>query len=297
MYKKNIFQRIIGRIIVIFYPYLPNTIALKLLFWNNVGYKLDLNNPRTYNEKLQWLKINDIHPEYGKLVDKIEAKKYVANIIGDKYIIPTIAEYDNVDEIEWDILPNQFVVKTNHGCGGMVICKDKHLLNIANAEKILRNALKKDYYKKNKEYPYKYVKKRILVEKYMEDETGELRDFKFFCFDGNVFCLFVATDRGKKDEETKFDFYDMDWNLLPFINGHPNSGKKMDKPHNFELMKELASKLSIGFPHLRVDLYNINGKIYFGELTFFHWSGIVPFNPVEWDYKLGEKIKLPISDE
>ena len=296
MYKKNIFQRIIGPLIVIFYPYLPDAIALKLFFWNNVGYKLNMNNPRSFNEKLQWLKINDIHPEYGKLVDKIEAKKYVANKIGDKYIIPTIKEYDNVDEIEWENLPDKFVIKTNHGCGGMVICKDKKLLYIANAEKILRKALKKDYYKKNREYPYKYVKKRILVEKYMEDETGELRDFKFFCFDGNVFCLFVATDRGNKDEETKFDFYDMDWNLLPFTNGHPNSGKKMDKPKNFELMKELASKLSKGFPHLRVDFYNVNGNIYFGELTFFHWSGIVPFNPVEWDYKLGEMMQLPINE-
>ena len=127
----------------------------------------------------------------------------------------------------------------------------------------------------------------------MEDETGELRDFKFFCFGGKPYCLFVASDRSKKDTETKFDFYDMDWNLLPFTNGHPNSGKKMEQPKNFELMKELAGKLSAGIPHVRVDFYNINGDIYFGELTFFHWSGTVPFEPVEWDYKLGDMIHLP----
>lgn len=293
MNKRSLVYRITGRLLTMAYPYLPDRIAIKLYFKYCVGYKLNLENPQTYNEKLQWLKLNDIHPEYGKMVDKIEAKKYVAERIGEEYIIPTLAVYNSVEEIDWDSLPMQFAMKTNHGCGGMVICKDKNQLNIEEAKQILEEALKKDYSKYNHEYPYQFVKRRILVEQYMEDETGELRDFKFFCFDGKPYCLFVATDRGSKTEETKFDFYDMDWNLLPFTNGHPNSGKKMSVPQNFEKMKELASKLSKGIPHVRVDFYNINGKIYFGELTFFHWSGYVPFEPIEWDYKLGSMIKLP----
>lgn len=275
------------------YPYLPPRLAIKWCFKHFVGYPLNLENPRSYNEKLQWLKLNDIHPEYAQMVDKVDAKEYVAKRIGDKYIIPTISVYDSVDQIEWEKLPQQFVIKTNHGCGGMTICKDKDALDISKTKKMLRAALRKDYSRYNHEYPYKYVKRRIIVEKYMEDETGELRDFKFFCFDGKPYCMFLATDRSKDNEETKFDFYDMDWNLLPFLNGHPNSGKIIEKPQHFEEMKELASVLSKGFPHLRVDFYNINGDIYFGELTFFHWSGIVPFEPVEWDYKLGELINLP----
>lgn len=293
MKKKSILYRAISRLISTLYPYLPDELALKLCFKHYVGYRLDLKNPRSYNEKLQWLKLHDKHSEYTQMVDKVEAKKYVANIIGDKYIIPTLTVYDNVEDIDWDNLPEQYVMKTNHGCGRMIICKDKSKVDINEAKAMLTRALKHDYSKYNREYPYKCVKRRILVEKYMEDETGELRDFKFFCFGGKPYCLFVASDRSKKDTETKFDFYDMDWNLLPFTNGHPNSGKKMEKPKNFELMKELAEKLSVGIPHVRVDFYNINGDIYFGELTFFHWSGIVPFEPVEWDYKLGDMIQLP----
>ena len=293
MKKNSIFYRIKGRVIMTLYPYLPKKIAIKTCFRHFVGYSLDLDNPRSFNEKLQWLKLNDIHPEYSIMVDKVEAKKYVAKRIGQQYIIPTIDVYDSVEDINWNSLPQKFVIKTNHGCGGMTICKDKENLDIAHTKKILNKALQKDYSRYNNEYPYKHVKRRIIVENYMEDETGELRDFKFFCFDGKPFCMFLATDRGKKNEETKFDFFDMEWNHLPFTNGHPNSGKVIEKPRNFEKMKELASILSKGFPHLRVDFYNINGNIYFGELTFFHWSGIVPFDPIDWDYKLGELIKLP----
>ncbi len=293
MKKRSLFYRIRGKLIIMARPFMSEKTAIKLWFRHNVGYSLNLDNPQTYNEKLQWLKLYDIHPEYSQLVDKIEAKKYVANLIGDEYIIPTLAIYDNADEIKWDELPDHFAMKTNHGCGGMVICKDKRKLNIEESKRILNDALKKDYSKYNYEYPYRYVKRRILVEEYMEDETGELRDFKFFCFDGKPYCMFLATDRGNENEETKFDFYDMEWNLLPFTNGHPNSGKIIKCPANFDKMKELAARLSQGFPHIRVDFYNVNGKIYFGELTFFHWSGIVPFDPIEWDYKLGGLIKLP----
>lgn len=283
-----------GVLIRYLYPYLPPKIAIEQKFYYCFGKKLDLKNPRTYNEKLQWLKLYDKHPEYSQLVDKIEAKKYVANIIGEEYIIPTLDVYEKVEDIDWEKLPNQFVIKTNHGCGRMIICKDKSKLNIEEEKEMLRKALKQDYSRMNNEYPYRYVHRRMLLEPYMEDETGELRDFKFFCFDGEPFCLFVASDRGKVGVETKFDFYDMDWNFLPFTNGHPNSGRLMSPPQHFNEMKEIARELSKGFPHIRVDLYNINGKIYFGELTLFHWSGLKPFVPEKWDFILGEKLKLPL---
>ena len=139
------------------------------------------------------------------------------------------------------------------------------------------------------------MKPRIIIEQYMEDESGyELKDYKFFCFNGEVKCLFVASDRGKDDDETKFDFYDLEWNLLPFTNGHPNSNKMMKKPENYDKMVEISERLSQGIPHVRVDLYNINGHIFFGELTFFHWSGLMPFNPPEWDYNLGSYLQLPM---
>lgn len=273
---------------------LPDELFLKVVFRYRVGYWPDLKNPRSYNEKLQWLKLHDRHPEYTQMVDKIEAKKYVASIIGDKYIIPTLGIWNTVDEIDWDSLPNQFVIKVTSDSGGIVVCKDKTKLDIEKAKAKLKYGWGKNYYRFNKEYTYKDVKPRIIAEQYMEDESGyELKDYKFFCFDGEPKVLFVATDRGKKDEDTKFDFYDIEFNHLPFLNGHPNARVAPTKPENYEKMVEVARKLSQGMCHVRVDLYNVKGKIYFGELTFFHWSGMTPFEPIEWDYKMGEMINLP----
>lgn len=272
----------------------PDKIYLKWYFYSRVGYKLDLNNPKTFNEKLQWLKLNNRKPEMVKMVDKVDAKEYVAKIIGEEYIIPTLGVYDSVDEIDFDKLPNQFVLKCTHDSGGIVICSDKSKLDIEAAKAKLRRGLKVNYYYQNREWPYKQVKPRIIAEQYMVDESGyELKDYKFFCFDGEVKLLFIASDRGLKTEETKFDFFDTDFNHLPFLNGHPNATKPIDRPKGFEEMKKIAARLSQGQPHLRVDLYDINGRIYFGELTFYHWSGMTPFEPKEWDYKLGEWIILP----
>lgn len=263
-------------------------------YFLNFRKKLNLNNPKTYNEKLQWLKINDKHEEYTMMVDKWEAKKYVASIIGEDHLIPTIGVYDSFDEIVFNELPNQFVMKCTHNSGGIFICKDKSSFDINRAKCQINKWLKKNPYWKNREYPYKNVKPRIIIEQYMEDESGyELKDYKFFCFNGKVKCLFVASDRGRKGEETKFDFLDLDWNLLPFTNGHPNSKKEIIKPDNFDEMIKISEALSKGIPHVRVDLYNINGKIYFGELTFFHWSGLTPFVPDKWDSVFGSWLELP----
>lgn len=267
---------------------------LKMLFPLRVGYKLNLDNPKTFNEKLQWLKLHNRKPIYTKMVDKVEAKEFVANIIGEEYIIPTLGVYDSVDEIDFDKLPDQFVLKCTHDSGGIVVCSNKSELDIEEVRNKLRKGLKRRYFYQNREWPYKQVKPRIIAEKYMVDESGyELKDYKFFCFDGKVELLFIATDRGSKTEETKFDFFDADFNHLPFTNGHPNATKPSVRPKGFDKMKEIAAILSKGHPHLRVDLYDINGKIYFGELTFYHWSGMTPFVPIEWDYKLGDMIKLP----
>lgn len=273
---------------------LPDKWYLFFRFKNRVGYWPHLNQPRTFNEKLQWLKLNDRHAEYTQMVDKIDAKKYVASIIGDKYIIPTLGVWNSVDEIEWDKLPNQFVIKVSSDSGGIVVCKDKQKLDIEKAKEKLTNGWGKNYYVHNKEYPYRDLTPRIIAEEYKEDESGyELRDYKIFCFNGEPKILFVASDRQNAGEDTKFDFFDLNWNHLPFTNGHPNSKEHIAKPKNFEEMLEIAKKLSVGIPQVRIDLYNCNGQIYFGEITFFHWSGMTAFDPVEWDFKLGKMIKLP----
>lgn len=269
---------------------------LKKLFKLYMGYELNLDNPQTFSEKLQWLKLYNRKPEYTQMVDKVGAKEYVASIIGEEYIIPTLGVWNRVEDIDWDTLPNQFVLKCTHDSGGLVICSDKSKVDIDAAKRKLKWGLKRNFYAQNREWPYKNVKHRIIGEQYMVDESGyELKDYKWFCFNGEPKALFIATDRGVEGEETKFDFFDAEFNHLPFTNGHPNAKREIAKPKSFEKMKELAAKLSAGQPHLRVDFYDIDGKIYFGELTFYHWSGMVPFEPEEWDYKFGEWIKLPDS--
>lgn len=274
--------------------YINDKSFVKWKYYLNFRKKLNLDNPQTYNEKLQWLKLYDQHEEYTQMVDKYEAKRYVASIIGEEYIIPTYGVYDAFEEIDFASLPQQFVLKCTHNSGGVIVCKDKDDFDIEGAGKQVNKWLRKNPYWKNREYPYKKVKPRIIIEQYMEDESGyELKDYKFFCFEGVAKYIFVASDRGKDNEETKFDFYDIEWNLLPFTNGHPNSNKMMKKPENYAKMIEISEKLSQGIPHVRVDLYNINGRIFFGELTFFHWSGLVPFVPRKWDYIFGSFLKLP----
>lgn len=266
---------------------------LDLCFDYYLGKKINWKNPQTYNEKLQWLKIYDRQDNYTKMVDKYEAKEYVKNIIGGEYIIPTIGIYDKFENIDFEKLPKQFVMKCTHDSGGLVICKDKSKLNLKEAKRKINQCLKVNYFNCWKEWPYKNVKPRIIIEKYMtNDDSDGINDYKFFCFNGKVKLLFIATDRVNENEETKFDFYDENFNHLPIKNGHPNALVPPSKPLNFEKMKELAEILSKDIPHLRVDFYEINGKIYFGELTFSHWAGMVPFEPEEYDLILGNWIDI-----
>ena len=257
---------------------------------------LDLKNPTTYNEKLQWLKLYDRRPEYSQMVDKYEVKSYVSKIIGEKYIIKTIGIWDKFEDIDFEALPDQFVLKCTHDSGGICICKGKNDFDIEKAKEKINRSLKRNYFYSCREWPYKSVKPRIIAEEYMEDEkTAELRDYKFFCFGGKAKMLFIASDRQVENEETKFDFFDMDYNHLPFTNGHPNAKVLPEKPICFDEMRELAEKLSVGIPQIRIDFYEVSGRVYFGEMTFFHWSGMKPFDPEEWDYKLGEWIELSIT--
>lgn len=282
-------QAILARVISHF---LSDEQYVKLFYRFRMGEKLDLQNPITYSEKLQWIKLYDHNPMYTTLVDKYRVKQYVGDIIGTDYVIPLLGVWDSVDEIDWDKLPNQFVLKVNHDSGSSVICRDKNTLNITEAKKRLNKAYRKNYYYESREWPYKYVKPKVFAEAYMEDEYGELRDYKFFCFDGEVKAMFIATDRSK-GSGICFDFFDADFNHLPFIQGHPNAKKHPDKPKGFEEMKKIASLLSKGIPEVRIDFYDVNGRIYFGEFTFFHFGGTEKFHPKEWDYTFGNWIKLP----
>lgn len=266
---------------------------IQIAFEILMGKDLNLDNPQTYSEKLQWIKLYDRRPEYTMMVDKYAVKDYVTQKIGKQYVIPTLGVWNHFDEIDFDSLPNQFVLKCTHDSGGLVICKDKSKLDKKKAKKKIEECLRHNFYYGQREWPYKNVPHRIIAEQYMEDsKTKELRDYKFFTFNGEVKALFIATERGSK-EETKFDFFDADFKHLPFTNGHPNAPAMPEKPECFNEMKRLAAKLSEGIPQARIDLYEVDGKVYFGEITFFHWSGFKPFEPEEWDYKFGEWVKLP----
>ena len=272
----------------------PDKFYLRCEYRSRMGRKLNLNNPKTYNEKLQWLKLYDRRDIYTKLVDKYEAKKYVSEKIGEKYIIPTLGVWKSFNDIDFNSLPNRFVLKCTHDSGGLIICKDKTTFDIKLAAEKIEGCLKRNYYWHGREWPYKNVVPRIIAEEYMEDsETSELRDYKFFCFNGKTKALFIATDRQKKDSDTCFDFFDENFNHLDIRNGHPNAAQTPHKPKCFDEMKYLASTLSTGFPHVRVDFYEVNGKVLFGELTFCHWSGMVPFEPEKWDQIFGSWIELP----
>lgn len=277
-----------------FFDFLSDISFIKMRYRLCIGKKIDLSNPKTFNEKLQWLKLYNRDPMQITMVDKRLAKDYVANIIGTEYVIPMLGFWHRAEDIDFDSLPNQFVLKCNHDSGGIVICRDKSLLDRDETVAKLKKALKRDPYKAAREWPYKNVDRCIIAEEYIEDSARhQLLDYKFFTFGGKVKALFIASDRQLKDVPTKFDFFDENFNHLPIINGHPNSHDLPQKPKNFDLMKVLAEKLSVGTPHLRVDFYEADGKVYFGELTFFHYGGLVPFYPEEWDETFGSWIELP----
>lgn len=277
------------------FNWMPDERYLKVLYYIRMGKKIDLKEPKTFSEKLQWIKLYDRNPLYTQLVDKYKVRNYVEKRIGKQYLIPLIGgPWECFDEIDFSKLPDKFVLKCTHDSGGLIICKDKSKLDLRIARRKIERCLKHCFYDGQREWPYKNVKPRIIAEEYKEDSKDEeLRDYKFFSFDGEPKALFIATERGDDNSETKFDFFDMDYNHLPFTNGHPNAKEMPRKPECFDEMKVLASKLSQKFPEVRVDFYEVDGRVFFGEMTFFHWSGLMPFNPEKWDTIFGQWIKLP----
>lgn len=274
--------------------WLPDESYLKLMYRSCMKKRLDLVNPKSYNEKLQWLKLFDRKDIYSKMVDKYEAKQIAESIIGSNHIIKTLGVWFSPNEINFESLPTKFVLKTTHDSGSIRIINKEQKFNKEEVIDYFKKIQNRNFYKITREWPYKNVRPRIIAEQYMEDnDTHELRDYKFFCFDGEVKALFIATDRMSKDKPTAFDFFDTEYQWLDIRHGHPNAVIKPEKPKNFELMVRFAQLLSKGLPHVRVDLYEINGEVYFGEFTFFHHGGFVPFDPEEWDYKFGEWLVLP----
>ena len=274
---------------------LPDSVYIRIMNHYYMHKAIDLNNPKTFNEKLQWLKLHDRKPEYTMMVDKYEVKKYIASVLGEEYIIPTLGAWDKFEDINFDLLPNQFVLKCTHDSGGLIICRDKSALNIEEAKHRISRCLKQRYYWIGREWPYKNVKPRIIAEKYMESGNDEeLTDYKWFCFNGEPKFLYISHGLAKHDTAT-IDFYDMNHRRMPFKRtDYKSSVIDAPKPDTYDEMIEVARKLAKGIPFVRIDLYDINGKVYFSEITFCPCAGWLPFDPPEWDLKLGEYIELPL---
>lgn len=269
---------------------------LEYRFLSEMGYKLNLKNPQTFNEKLQWLKLYDRNPEYTKMVDKYEVREYIKEKIGEEYLIPLIGVYDKFDDIDFDKLPNQFVIKCNHDSGGLIICKDKNRLDIETARKKINRSLKTNYYYSGREWPYKNVKPRIIIEKYMEDSNkSDLIDYKLFCFNGIPKIVLVCSERFSSSNMCE-TWFDMNWKLIDMTESGHRVDSTISKPKQLKKMVELSKKLSKNIPFIRVDWYEIGDKLYFGELTFYPASGFEKFEPKEWNKKIGDMLSIDKLD-
>lgn len=272
---------------------MSDSFYLKIYYKTMTNRDLDINNPKTFNEKLQWLKLYDRNPLYTTLVDKYAVREYIKEKIGEEYLIPLLGgPWKCVDEITFDTLPNQFVLKTTHDSGGVVICNDKKNFDYDAAKRKLQKSLKSNFYYSGREWPYKNVPPQIIAEQFLDNGNNrELIDYKFMCFNGRVRCTFVCEDR---HEELKITFYDSQWQMMSVERvTHPRNNVKIEKPVNYEKMVQLAEHLAKDIAFLRVDFYEVQGKIYFGELTFYPASGFEGFNPPEWDRILGDWLVLP----
>lgn len=286
-------KKIVIKFLYFISPTIPDKIYLKTLFRLRTGYSLNLKNPKTFNEKLQWLKLNYRDERLPERVDKYGYKQWAKDIIGEECLPKTYGVWESFDEIKWDELPNQFVLKTTHDQGGVVICYDKNHFDIKNAQNKLNKHLKINLYYKFREWPYKHIKPRIMAEELLVDtEKGEIWDFKFFCFDGVPQIMYVALE--SSSPHTPIYFFDMDFEPLDIIRpGHEPCGDVIEKPLAWEEMKKLASEISANQPHVRIDFYCIGERVFIGEYTLFQGGGMKPFIPKEWDFILGNLINLP----
>lgn len=268
---------------------------IRYRYREDVGGELDLDHPKTLNEKLNWLKLHDIHPEYGRFVDKYQVKQYVKETVGEQYVIPCLGVWDNAADIDFDSLPDKFVLKATHDSGGRVICTDKSKLDINEARETLQRLIDTEYYNISREYPYKYATKRIIAEPYIESlGNDDHLEYKLTMMNGKMkmFTVCHGKAHGMFSERTN-DHYDENGNIMPFYAFYKNADPHIPMPKESKEMIEIAEKLAGDIPYVRVDFYIDNGQILFGEMTFFTWGGFIIFTPKEWDLKLGEMLKLP----
>lgn len=278
-----------------FLKFIPDKMMLKIEYKMKIGKKLNLKNPRTFNEKLQWLKLNDRKPIYTTMADKYLVREYIENKIGAEYLVPMIGIYNKVNEIPFNDLPEKFVLKCTHDSGSVVLCKNKNDIDVEAVKKKLKKRLKKNSFWWAREWPYKNIKPRIICEEYLSDgENDFLPVYKFFCFNGEP--KFIQQIQNDKQENETVDYFDVEWNRVNMMQRFPNSEIPLEKPALLNEMLEIAKKLSQNVPFLRVDLYVINNRIYFSEHTFYSDAGYSIFEPESenWDEKLGDMIDLSI---
>lgn len=273
--------------------WIPDRQYLQIMYRLAMDKKLNLDNPLTYNEKLQWLKLYDRNPAYTMMVDKYRVREYVAEKIGEEHLMPLFCVWKRTEDIDFDSLPNQFVLKCTHDSGSVIVCKDKAKLDKKVAIAKLNRSLKKSYFWIGREWPYKDVPPRIIAEKYMVDDSGtELKDYKFMCFNGRHLCTFTVTERFSK-EGMKVTFFDKDWKKMPFERHYPASTQNIQKPRHYDDMVRWAELLSKDIPFVRIDFYETNERPYFGEITLYPGNGTEEFTPEEWDRTLGDWLQLP----
>lgn len=276
------------------YDHLPDKEYVQMMYPLIMKKQINLENPKTFNEKIQWLKLYDHRPEYTMLVDKYKVREYIAENFGEQYLIPLLGEWDDPEEIDFAVLPEKFVLKCNHNSGlGMCICRDKSKLNIEKVRIELRKGLKEDFYLKGREWPYKNVPRKILCEKYMTDrDKTELVDYKVHNFNGIPQFILVCSNRFSEDGLHE-DFYTIDWEKMPVKRPEAPTTEEIKKPLNLQRMLEISKQISAGYPFMRTDFYEINGKLYFGEITLYPASGWDEFEPDEYDMIFGNMLTLP----
>lgn len=274
--------------------WVPDSLYLKVLYRVIMGRKLNLKKPKEYNEKLQWLKLNDRKPEYSTMVDKYEVRGYIEDLLGDKYLIPCLGIYDSVDDIDIDALPDRFVLKCTHDSGSVEICKDKSSFDIEGARHRLSQAMKRNYYATYREWPYKYVKPRIIAEGYLEGDGGDLKDYKVMCFNGEAKIIEVHENRFVEGKVHTQTFYDREWNIVPLTQVETVTvDRPGERPRQLDEILRLSELIAKDMYHARIDWYIEGDKIYFGEITFFDGSGFESFSTPEMERMLGDMIKLP----
>lgn len=262
---------------------------LRKLFKLEMGYDLNLDTPHTFNQKLNWLKLNNHQPQYTIMADKYRVKKFVSEAIGEEYVVHCYGAWERYEDIDFDKLPNQFVLKTNHDSSGATLCKDKRVIDHTKLKKYFNRLLKRNYFYHLREWPYKNIKPLIIAEELLVDNISDrLRDYKFWCFNGVPQYMYCTVKGGDVYE----NFYDMEFNPVGISHGFRRQKPEFDKPVQFDKMKELATKLSANIPFVRIDFYEVGEKLYFGEFTFYDWGGMKPFVSRTQDVELGSLINL-----